>query len=330
MFFSDLFLEHGNTYGVWVDLGLFLFAAEHCAMPPGTLFCAPPSSTSGFFRPFVLLQVLPGRRRTAGGRQPRVRHGYHFALAAETNAFKSHPLSADLFSAATPRAVGTGEVNEALLPRSSAGVYVAHKLGLAEGKRLRSLTSACDVKWMLEDRGIRDDFSKISANALRRDILLLTPAAKAFLKNTVGDVAAWNMMKAKEFLELQEQIRTGSCEIQDAAAATIAPPLPPLPPGTPSGGNKDPAAAMPLAVDLHGGPSSKFQLDLRSIPPECRPPFSWQRYGLFLVWLYCRERGSDCSSRTARGGRQGGSSDGRGEKHGVEGEECYSSCGSGG
>lgn len=85
------------------------------------------------------------------------------------------------------------------------------------------------------------------------------------------------MSKEKDYLALQqEQLRNGSYEIEDGAAAvaTIAPPLPPppLPPGTPSGGaNKGPATAAmpPLAVGVSRSSNSNFQLNLNlgSIPP---------------------------------------------------------------
>ena len=123
----------------------------------------------------MLLQVLPGQRRAVVC-EPRVRHGLHFALAEEADALKVQPASADLFSAVAPRAVAKGGLQKALLPTASAGAYFAHKLGLPEGRRQKNPNSACDVQWLLQDRGIRDDYFKIFANALRRQTLLLPPA----------------------------------------------------------------------------------------------------------------------------------------------------------
>jgi len=77
-------------------------------------------------------------------RPPSVRHGYYFALAAETSSFKANPLSADLFST-VPAAGGKGALPAALLPSSSADACFAHVLGLAEGARLESLNKVDDI-----------------------------------------------------------------------------------------------------------------------------------------------------------------------------------------
>jgi len=218
------------------------------------------------FQTSAILQVLPNHRRTFADRPPTIRHGCHFALAAEAAAFKANPVSADLFSTVPPQDVTNGGSCVALLPSSPAGAYFAHKLGLAEGTRLRKLSTASDIKCLLENRGTRDDVSKITATALRRNILLLAPTAKSFLKETVNDIAAWELLKAKGLLNLQEQLRTGSHEAQAVPAAKTVAPLPPLPPSTslPGSSGKAPATAVPLAVGFCRGSSSNFRLELRS------------------------------------------------------------------
>ncbi|CAM9585769.1 unnamed protein product, partial [Ectocarpus fasciculatus] len=90
-------------------------------------------------------QVLPGHRPTPMTRQPRVRHGLHFALTATKNTLERQPASAELFSAAPSRAEGVGGLHESLLPRSS--------------------------------------------------------AAKCFIKDTVKDVAAWDLLKQKNYFD---------------------------------------------------------------------------------------------------------------------------------
>lgn len=81
-----------------------------------------------------------------------------------------------------------------------------------------------------------------------RNIFLLPPAAKTFLKTAVSDFASWELLKAKDYLAFQEQLRTGSHEAQDVPAAKTAAPLPPLPPSFPGDSGKGPATAAPLAV----------------------------------------------------------------------------------
>lgn len=153
----------------------------------------------------------------------------------------------------------------ALLPSSSSGAFFAHKLDLAEGSRLRNLSGASDIKFVLESRGTRDDVSKLSATALRRNILLLAPAAKSFLKEAIADISAWELLKAKGLLTLQEQLRTSSHEAQGVPAAKTVAPLPPLPPTSPGDSGKGPVTVPPLAIGFSRGSSSSFALDLSSI-----------------------------------------------------------------
>lgn len=130
-------------------------------------------------------------------RPPSVRHGYHFALKAEAASLEANPLSADLFSTVPPSPIAAKRgLRAALHPSASAGAFVAQKLALPEGKRLRSLNKADDIKWVLEDRRKRDDFSKITAHALRRNILLLAPAAKALrqCRHYVGDAQEYELL----------------------------------------------------------------------------------------------------------------------------------------
>lgn len=134
-----------------------------------------------FLSTLVLLQVLPDHRPTPTDRPLLVRQGLHFALTAAAKALKMQPTSADLFSVVPTREVATGGVHESLLAKSPAGSYFAKKLGLRDGVRLRKLDTACDVTWILQDREARDNYPKIAANALLREIFLLAPAAKCFI-----------------------------------------------------------------------------------------------------------------------------------------------------
>ena len=252
----------------------------------------------------ALLQVLPGHRRTNVERPPRVIHGYHFALAAEAAALKANPVSTDLFSSPV---MSEGGMHPALLPSSTAGAFFAHVLGLAEGRQLRSLRKAEDIQWVLQNRGTRDDLSKITANALLRNILMLAPAAKTFLKDTISDIAAWRMVKSKDYLAFQEQLRTGSHEVEHVPAAKTPDPLPPLPPSLPGSSGKGPATAAPLGFS--GGSNSNYELELSSIPGG-----ACQACGTAINCPVCgRTAEEGGSGREGGGGAAGGGAAGEGE-----------------
>lgn len=79
------------------------------------------------------------------------------------------------------------------------------------------------MTWILKDRGARDNFPKIAANALYRGIILLPPAAKGFIKDTVKDVAAWNMLKERDYFALQERLRANLPAAWKGVAGEIGP-----------------------------------------------------------------------------------------------------------
>lgn len=179
------------------------------------------------------------------------------------------PRCRDSFPTVPPRDVANGGLRAALLSSSPTGAYFAHKLGLAEGSRLRSLSTASDIKCLLEGRETRDDIPKISATALRRNICKLAPAA-SFLKDTVSDVVAFELLKDKGLPNLQEKLRTGSHEAQHVPAPKPIAPLPPLPLSLPVNSGQGPTSVTPLVPGVSRGTSSDFQLDLRPIPGGAR------------------------------------------------------------
>lgn len=174
--------------------------------------------------------MLPGHRPVPMTRKAHVIHGLHFALTSTASALRAQPASTGMFSAALPDAVGTGGLSKSLLPAAPTGVYFAARLGLREGMRLRNLDSAVDISWLLQDRGARANYLKIAANALSREILLLSSAAKCFLKDTIKTTAAWDLLKEKGYLQLQEGLRSGGNVAWLNGLTVLQPtPLPPLP-----------------------------------------------------------------------------------------------------
>ena len=129
-------------------------------------------------------------------------HGLHFALKAQEDDLRAEASSSGLLAATSASASAKGGLHTSLAPTAPAGVYYAQRLGLVEWKRLRNLNNACDVSWMLAERNILDQDAKMTARALRHDVLLLGPAGKCFVKDVVRDSAAWTELKHKEYLQL--------------------------------------------------------------------------------------------------------------------------------
>ena len=63
----------------------------------------------------IMVQVSPGHRRTVVDRDPIVRNGLHFALAAVVKTLRDDSSSADLVSAPPARSVGMREGGASLL-----------------------------------------------------------------------------------------------------------------------------------------------------------------------------------------------------------------------
>lgn len=192
--------------------------------------------------------------------EPLVRHGLHFALKAQEDSLRAQASTSGLFAATSARASAKGGLHASLAPTAPAGVYFAQRLGLVEGRRLRNLNNACDVSWMLADRSILDQDAKMTARALRHDVLLLGPAAKRFVKDAVRDSAAWTELKRKEYPQLQQRLRCGSHQTRDEFATVAAPqPLPALSTTTSKDGQ---ATAVPLTAGFWRGPSPQVVLRL--------------------------------------------------------------------
>ena len=113
-----------------------------------------------------MAQVLPGHRRTVVNSDPLVQNGLHFALAAVVETLRNDSSSLDLVTASPARSVGLEEGGASMLLMAATGGYFAHMHGLCERTRLRSLSSASDVEWLLEHPGCPDQFSHITAHAL--------------------------------------------------------------------------------------------------------------------------------------------------------------------
>ena len=178
------------------------------------------------------------------------------------------------------RAVAKRGLQKALLPTASAGGYFAHILGLLEERRL-NLNSACDVQWLLQGRGNRDECSKIPANALRRVILLLPPAAKRFVKEAIKGRRRVEHVERQELPRSLEHLRTGWYQGRDGVVAAVAPvQLPPLPSTASSGSKNNPAtagaprgvfisrASTPLAVGFRQHANTCHE-EHRPLMPSC-------------------------------------------------------------
>ena len=119
------------------------------------------------------------------------------------------------------------------------------------------MKSACDVQLLLHDRGISDDYYKISASALRPDFVLPSPAAKSFVKEAIKDSTAWGMLKDKSYIDLLHHPRTGSFDGRDGVVAAIASlPLPPVLSTASTGSKNKPGTTVPLAAGFLGGVNS--------------------------------------------------------------------------
>lgn len=82
-------------------------------------------------------------------RDPLVRNGLHFAQAAVVKTLRNDPSSADLVAAPPARSVVMREGGASLLSTATTGEYFARMVGLCGGTRLRSLSTARDVEWLL-------------------------------------------------------------------------------------------------------------------------------------------------------------------------------------
>ena len=107
-------------------------------------------------------------------------------MKAQEDDLKAEASSSGLFAATSASASAKGGLHASLAPTAPAGVYFAQRLGLVEGKRLRNLSNTCDVSWMLAERNILDQDAKMTARALRHDVLSLGPAAKRFKRRGQG------------------------------------------------------------------------------------------------------------------------------------------------
>lgn len=133
-------------------------------------------------------------------------------LEAQAKEIRAEDSSDGLFSENSASGM-TGGLHASLLSTAPAGVYFAHLLGLAEGKRLGKLSRTCDVSWVLADRDILDHNTKLTARALRHDLLLLGPAAKNFVRDAVKDSAAWTELEREEYTQLQQRLRCGPTKL---------------------------------------------------------------------------------------------------------------------
>lgn len=114
----------------------------------------------------------------------------------------------------------------------------------------------------MQDHEARDDFPKIAANALHREIFLLAPAAKCFIKDTAKDILAWDVLKEKKYFALQERLRVNLPAHWEGAARVIGPvPLPPVSPSPTT--NNGTVTMTPLVVGLSTAPG---QLNVQ-LPP---------------------------------------------------------------
>lgn len=123
-----------------------------------------------------------------------------------------------------------------------------------EGRRLNNLNSARDIQWLLQYRGVRDDHSKMSTNALRLVILLLPPAAKSFVRKVIKGAAAWGMFKRQELPRSSRSSPSYSYQGRDSAFSAVAPaPLPPLPSIAPSDSRTSRRRRCPLRQGFLAG-----------------------------------------------------------------------------
>ena len=145
-------------------------------------------------------------------------------------------------------------------------------LGLREGKRLRTLSTANDVEWLLQHPGCRNQYPHITALALRRDVLLLASAAKKFVEGAAKDVALWSVLRSpdKDYLELMERVRSDAYEPCDDVG-TIVPPhaLPPPPQNAARTSNDGRAAAGPLGTSHAAGACCSCDSTSASICASC-------------------------------------------------------------
>ena len=123
-------------------------------------------------------------------RDPLARNGLYLSLAAQANAVRNDPSTADLVA---DRPVMDG-VCASRLVTAPTGEYFAMP-GLREGTRLRALGAASDVEWLLQHHGSRNQYPHITALSLQRGVLLLRSAAKNFVEAAAKDVAAWTMLR---------------------------------------------------------------------------------------------------------------------------------------
>ncbi|CAN0297242.1 unnamed protein product, partial [Ectocarpus sp. 4 AP-2014] len=142
----------------------------------------------------------------------------------------------------------------------------------------------------------------VSVGGLHESLRPKTSAAKCFIKDAVKNTAAWDLLKQKDYLALQEGLRTGSNRSWDGAAAVVAPvALPPLPPSTT--GRNDSVTAVPLATGfsgarrLHVRLASTQRLATPSACPSC---------GGATTCSVC-DRGAERGSRTGSTGLATGS-----------------------
>ena len=116
--------------------------------------------------------------------------------------------------------------------------------------------------------GCRDQFPHITAHTLRRDVLLLGPAAKKFVESATKKVLVWSALRSKDkdYLELMERLRSGSYRHCDDVA-TIVPPraLPPLPQSDASTSNNGWVASEPLVAPYSAGVCSSCGITTASI-----------------------------------------------------------------
>ena len=141
------------------------------------------------------------------------------------------------------------EAGASMLLMAPTGEYFARMIGLCERTRLRSLSTASDIEWLLQHTGCRDQFPLITADALRRRVLYLGPAANMFAEGAAKLVLVWSKLRSKdkEHLQPMERLRNGSYRPCDDVVAIVPPSvLPPLPQSDASTSNNGWVAAEPL------------------------------------------------------------------------------------